>query len=88
MSHSLVVDTALLYEREDAPDHHPSLKDLASAVLGSVMVDSHDSVADARAALLIAQHYRDHGRSAPVPRLPGKKMRREGAMNCSLLLHR
>ena len=88
LDHKLVVDTALLYQRESEPNHNPSLKDLASAVLGTALVNSHDSVVDARAALMIAHHFRDNGSAGPVPRLAGKKPKREGHMNNSLLLHR
>jgi len=83
-----VVDTALLYQREAEPKHQPSLKDLASAVLGTALAHSHDSVEDARTALRVAQHFRDHGSAGPVPRLPGGKAKREGHMHNTLLLHR
>jgi hypothetical protein len=55
LSHSRVVDTALLYEREDNPTHMPALKDLAMAVLRKPMPEVHDSVADAQATLLVAK---------------------------------
>lgn len=91
MKHSRVVDTALLFEREDAPNHTPALKDVASALLGLDMADMHDSVADARVTLRIARHFLDRGPVAPVPRLPAapnKKGRRAEAVQSCLLLHR
>ena len=91
MKHDRVVDTALLFEREDAPTHTPALKDVACAVLGLDMPDMHDSVADAQVTLRIARHFLEQGPVAPVPRLPAagnKKGRRLEAMQSCLLLHR
>ncbi len=91
MKHSKVVDTALLFEREDAPNHTPALKDVAGALLGLDMPDMHDSVADAQVTLRIARHFLEQGPVAPVPRLPAasnKKGRRAEAQQSCLLLHR
>jgi len=91
MKHSKVVDTALLFEREDAPNHTPALKDVAGALLGLDMPDMHDSVADAQVTLRIARHFLEQGPVAPVPRLPAasnKKGRRVEAQQSCLLLHR
>lgn len=91
MKHQKVVDTALLFEREDAPHHTPALKDVASALLGFDMPEMHDSVADAQATLRVARHFLEQGPVAPVPRLPttvNKKGRRLEALQTSLLLHR
>ena len=92
LRHARVVDTALLFERADAPHHTPALKDVASAVLGVDLPDTHDSVADAQATLRVARHFLEQGPAAPVPRLPGppggKKARRGEALSACLLLHR
>ncbi len=92
MRHARVVDTALLFERADAPHHTPALKDVASAVLGCDLPDTHDSVADAQATMRVARHFLEQGPAAPVPRLPGpaggKKARRGEALASCLLLHR
>ena len=91
MKHTKVVDTALLFEREDAPNHTPALKDVAGALLGLDMPDMHDSVADAQVTLRIARHFLEQGPVAPVPRLPAannKKGRRAEAQQSCLLLHR
>jgi RNA exonuclease 1 len=92
MRHHRVVDTALLFEREGAAHHTPALKDVASAVLGCDLPDTHDSVADAQATMKVARHFLEQGPAAPVPRLPGppggKKARRGEALAACLLLHR
>ena len=70
MEHQCVVDSALLYRVKDAPEATPSLKDLASSVMGQTMPDTHDSVNDARAALACLEHYVEkQGKVEPVVKL-------------------
>lgn len=90
MTHKQVVDTSLLFQREDAPSHAPALKDLAQGLLGLSMPEPHDSVVDAKATLAVARHFLEQGPAAPVPRVPSlpKKGRRGEAAQSCLLLHR
>ncbi|MGH3055075.1 MAG: exonuclease domain-containing protein, partial [Gaiellaceae bacterium] len=73
VEHHCNVDSSLLYPVADADDRDghlvPSLKDLAKCVLGKEMPKIHDSVNDARTALLCAINYREKdGKVAPIVR--------------------
>ena len=76
MDHHCNVDSALLFSVKDEPNATCSLKDLAMAVLKRDMPEVHDSVNDARVALLsIEGGYLDaDGKPEPITRtFPVKK---------------
>jgi len=50
--HGVVADSALLFRIRDSPRQTPSLGDLSARVLDKAMPETHDSVNDARTALL------------------------------------
>ena len=67
-------DSALLFKAKDSPTATVSLKDLAQAVLKKEMPTVHDSVNDARTALLCLDHYREQkGKVEEVVRTPSNK---------------
>jgi RNA exonuclease 1 len=69
MEHHCNVDSSFLYPVQDAPNATPSLKDIALSVLKKAMPDTHDSVNDARTALLCLKAYlSENGEVAPIIR--------------------
>ena len=69
MDHSCNADSALLFSVKDEPGATISLKDLTMGVLQTDMPNIHDSVNDARMALLCLRKYlQQGGRVEPVPR--------------------
>eukprot|EP00588_Corethron_pennatum_P015494 CAMPEP_0194266396 /NCGR_PEP_ID=MMETSP0169-20130528/1311_1 /TAXON_ID=218684 /ORGANISM="Corethron pennatum, Strain L29A3" /LENGTH=731 /DNA_ID=CAMNT_0039007069 /DNA_START=282 /DNA_END=2477 /DNA_ORIENTATION=- len=72
--HGVVADSALLYSIKDNPRQTPSLGDLSARVLDKAMPDTHDSVNDARTALLALQKVLGKDLNAvdwEVERVPG-----------------
>lgn len=92
MEHHCNADSAFLFNVKDEPGATPSLKDLAMAVMGKAMPDTHDSVNDARTALLCLKDYLDKdGNVEPITRsFPRRKRGSTGGGNSSdhLLVHR
>lgn len=103
MIHHCNVDTALLYSHppnEDGTENTstPSLKNLAYGILKRQMPDTHDSVNDARVALLCADHYvTKNGVVDPVEKVfmrsnsrqsYGGRNRLESADTTVMLVHR
>jgi RNA exonuclease 1 len=69
MEHHCMVDSSFLFSVKDAPNATPSLKDLASSVIKKEMPPTHDSVNDARAALLCLKTYLSkNGKVDPIER--------------------
>jgi RNA exonuclease 1 len=67
MEHHCSVDSSFLFPVKDAPNAMPSLKDLAASVIKKEMPQKHDSVNDARAALLCLEAYlAKNGKVAPL----------------------
>lgn len=80
LSHSCVVDTAMLYAVEGEPSASPGLRDIAKAVLSKDMqTGQHDSVLDAATALAVAKAALANviagGELVQVPRGPPRKHR-------------
>jgi len=93
MEHHCNADSAFLFDVKDEPGATPSLKDLAMAVMEKAMPDTHDSVNDARTALLCLKDYLDKdGNVEPITRsFPRRKRRSTGGTSASsdhLLVHR
>ena len=73
MEHHCNVDSSFLFPVKDAPNATPSLKDLAASVIKKEMPQTHDSVNDARAALLCLEAYLGKkGKVAPIERSPSR----------------
>jgi RNA exonuclease 1 len=86
MEHYCNVDSAFLFTVKDEPNATPSLRDLAMGICQREMPDTHDSVNDARVALLCLEegYLKKNGKPEPVPRsFPPKKK-----SSCELLVHR
>mmetsp|Transcript_6875 Transcript_6875/g.12884 ORF Transcript_6875/g.12884 Transcript_6875/m.12884 type:complete len:503 (-) Transcript_6875:231-1739(-) len=92
MVHHCNADTAMLFTHIEETDGTPSLKNLAHGVLGREMPDVHDSVNDARVALLCAQHYvAKNGKVDPVEKKYTRSSSRhklDAADTTMLLVHR
>ncbi|KAL9180204.1 hypothetical protein ACHAXT_008174 [Thalassiosira profunda] len=95
MVHHCTVDTAMLFVHKEEEAGTPSLKNLAHGVLGGrEMPDVHDSVNDARVALLCAEHYvAKGGKVAPIEKVfsrsPYKGPKRiDDGDTSQLLVHR
>ena len=91
MEHHCNADSAFLFGVKDEPGATPSLKDLAMAVMGKAMPDTHDSVNDARTALLCLKDYLEKdGNVEPITRsFPRRKRGSTGGTSSDhLLVHR
>ena len=69
-----MADSALLFSIKDSPRQKPSLGDLSARVLDKAMPDTHDSVNDARTALLALEKVLGKDLNAvdwEVERVPG-----------------
>jgi RNA exonuclease 1 len=99
MVHHCNVDTAMLFSHPEDDDINknstPSLKNLAHGVLSREMPDTHDSVNDARVALLCAEHYVEkNGDVDPVEKVFARNHSRGGgerlrhADTSMMLVHR
>ncbi|CAB9520969.1 Small RNA degrading nuclease [Seminavis robusta] len=76
MEHECCADSALLFKAKDSPTATVSLKDLAATILKKEMPDTHDSVNDARTALLCLDFYREKdGDVEEIVRTPSNKRR-------------
>mmetsp|Transcript_2336 Transcript_2336/g.6797 ORF Transcript_2336/g.6797 Transcript_2336/m.6797 type:complete len:635 (-) Transcript_2336:100-2004(-) len=92
MQHHCNADSAFLFSVKDEPGATPSLKDLAMAVMGKAMPNTHDSVNDARTALLCLKDYLEKdGNVEPITRsFPRRNRGSTGGASSSdhLLVHR
>ena len=91
MEHHCNADSAFLFGVKDEPGATPSLKDLAMAVMGKAMPDTHDSVNDARTALLCLKDYleKDGNVEAITRSFPRRKRGSAGGTSSDhLLVHR
>ena len=74
MEHHCVVDSAFLFKSKGSETASVSLKDLSINVLKRAMPTVHDSVNDARVALLCLEHYREkNGQVEAIERTLSKK---------------
>ena len=83
-------DSALLFKAKDSPTATVSLKDLAMSVMKKEMPSTHDSVNDARTAMLCLDHYREKGgKVEEVVRTPSNKYGATGSRtHHQLFVHR
>lgn len=73
LEHHCTVDSSFLFPVKAAPNATPSLKDLALNVINKEMPQTHDSVNDARTALLCLKTYlAKDGRVDPIERLSSR----------------
>lgn len=88
--HTNVVDTAYLYAVQNEPGSTPGLRDIAASVLNMQMLDTHDSVQDARAAAMAALYIVENGYQPPIARANGGGSSSSSSSSCgpSLLAHR
>ena len=94
VEHSCGGDSALLFKAKDSPTATVSLKDLAMMCMGKEMPSTHDSVNDARVAMLCLDYWRERdGEVEEVVRTPSNKNRGGGyagkkATHHKLFVHR
>ena len=93
MEHYCNVDSACLFSVKDEPEATCSLKDLALAVLQRDMPDTHDSVNDARVALLCLEkgYVEKDGAVEPIERTFERRKSRgsvDSSLFASLFIHR
>jgi RNA exonuclease 1 len=73
MEHHCNVDSSFLFPVLDAPNATPSLKGVALSVMKKVMPDTHDSVNDARTALICLRTYlSNEGKVDPILHTPSR----------------
>lgn len=79
VEHSCGGDSALLFKAKDSETATVSLKDLAMMCIGKEMPSTHDSVNDARVAMLCLDYWRERdGKVEKVVRTPSNKNRGGG----------
>jgi len=79
-AHDQIVDTALLYKLKGSERATPALRDISSTVIKQDMPEPHDSIIDARCALLGAEHLLNVNNieeEAIVERAPQSTLRRK-----------
>ena len=85
MEHHCIVDSSFLFPIKDTPNATPSLKDLALSVVKKEMPQTHDSVNDARIALLCLETYlAKKGNVSPIER----SLSRNAIAATQLFVHR
>ena len=83
-NHYNVVDTSYIYQIANEPGASPSLRECAQQTLNESLSPYHDSVEDAKVALLLAAHVVKNGFQPPLARVGGARTENQS----SLLIHR